>query len=137
MRKWLAVPLLAVGLWFVGASLPALAASPTDTGGEQESLESILGRVVCIVDNFGIVYNLNVGGGSITGTANAGCPNLYSVSGSNVGASFTFTASGGDGVICCESFTYTGVADKPSRTASGTWSNVCNGSGSFTAGLCP
>lgn len=33
------------------------------------SLEEVLGREVCVVDNYGIVYNLTVGGGIITGTA--------------------------------------------------------------------
>ncbi len=149
MRKWLAVPLLAVGLWFVGGSLPALAASPTDTGGEQESLRDILGRNVCLVDNFAFVWNLNISrtGGpplttSISGTVDAvdefgvfAC--TYSVSGSSSGASFNMTASNPiPPEPCCGSFTYTGVVDKPSRTAAGTWSNVCDFAGFFTMGLC-
>ena len=103
MRKWLAVPLRAVGLWFVGASLPALAASPTDTGGEQESLQSILGRIVCIVDNFGFVWNLEVGGGSISGSVNTGAfCGTYGVTGTHTGPSFVATASNpGAPVDCC------------------------------------
>ena len=137
----MAVPLLAVGLWFVGGSLPALAGSPTDVGGEEESLQNALGRVVCLVDSSGFIWNLNVGGGSIAGSVNtdvgALCAATYSVSGTHVRLSLTAMAS--DPIPpdnCCGGFTYTGVADKPSRTASGTWTNICGGEGFFPMGLC-
>lgn len=139
MRKWLAAPLLAVGLWFVGGSLPALAGSPGVQGDGEESLRSILGRTVCVADNNGLVWNLTIGGGTITGTVSGLiCDDNRTVTGRNSGARFTLFAPDRGGLDCCD-FRYDGVADKPSRTASGIWHNIdCDGGGEglFFAGLC-
>ena len=46
MRKWLAVPLLAVGLWFVGGSLPAAAGGPSTSPTSAPSDVAISGAEV-------------------------------------------------------------------------------------------
>ncbi len=104
---------------------------------EDVTLEEVLGKNICVVDNYGITYNLTVGGGVITGSADhPSCGHYSNVSGTYTGKSFSMHV-GNPSNTSCVGYTYTGVVNSKTKTASGTWVNDGGGgSGSFTAALC-
>ena len=124
------------------ASLEALATPPAPP-----AMPSQTDRVLCLVDtnfdnqssNIG-TWNLQVGGGVISGTATYdGCP-PYNVSGTYAGPSFTVDMTPSAPSSCCESGLATGTVSRAARNAEGTITWMCNGvplPGATTRTLCP
>ena len=140
MKKTFIGMLLLVGLLFGCGTIYAQTSvdMPGNPPAEPDvTLEEVLGRDVCVVDNYGIVYNLTVGGGVITGTAeHPSCGHYSDVSGTYTGKSFSMHV-GNPSNPNCVGYTFTGVVNSRTKTASGTWVNDGGGgSGSFTAALC-
>ncbi|OHB97185.1 MAG: hypothetical protein A2W74_01770 [Planctomycetes bacterium RIFCSPLOWO2_12_38_17] len=139
MKKLIFGALIAAGLMFAGGTVYA---QPTFDipGAPSESdvqMDEVLGMQICAVDNYGNVYNLTVSGGNISGTMDSPyCGHYGCVTGTYSGLSFVMHM-GCPSNSSCIGFTYTGVVNPQTKTASGTWVNDGNqGSGSFTMSLC-
>lgn len=116
-------------------------------------LDALLGSDICMIDNFGVVYHIKISGGVISGTADSPyCSYNSWVTGSYTGTSFIMhvddNGDGGDhdgggddghddNNNDCGSYTYTGVYNRTTKIASGTWVNDDGyTSGVFTANQC-
>ncbi len=138
MKKILLGILLLIGLTFTSANIYANQGDTpgAPSNGPAVNLEDVLGRVICTVDNYGNVYSLTLNGGVISGTMDSPyCGSYGCVTGTYQGLSFNMHMGCPSG--SCIGFTYTGVVDMNTKTASGTWANDGGaGSGSFTMSLC-
>ncbi|PIV81402.1 hypothetical protein COW53_04570 [bacterium CG17_big_fil_post_rev_8_21_14_2_50_64_8] len=85
---------------------------------------------ITLTDVYGFVWTLNISGGTSTGTCVTTSCGTYDVRGT--GKTVTAYYRGSD-VNCADWFTYyVTTIDKPSRTASGTWTNSAGSSGSWS-----
>jgi len=139
MKKLIFGALIAAGLMFAGGTVYA---QPTFDipGAPSESdvqMDEVLGMQICAVDNYGNVYNLTVSNGTIDGTMDSPyCGHYGDVTGTYTGLSFQMHM-GNPSSSSCVGFTYTGVVNPQTKTASGTYVNDGgSGSGSFTMSLC-
>ena len=139
MKKLIFGALIAAGLMFAGGTVYA---QPTFDipGAPSESdvqMDEVMGTQICVVDNYGNVYHLTVSNGAINGTMDSPyCGRYSSVTGTYTGLSFQMHM-GNPSSSSCIGFTYTGVVNTQTKTASGTYVNDGgSGSGSFTMSLC-
>ncbi len=97
-------------------------------------LDEVLGPRSCMVDNFGIIYYLEIGNGKITGIAdNPYCASSFKVTGGYKGTGFRIHLRGtnqGDDV----NYLYKGaISNFDTKTAEGRWKNTRkSGKGLFT-----
>lgn len=139
MKNLIFGALIAAGLMFAGGTVYA---QPTFDipGAPSESdvqMDEAMGMQICAVDNYGNVYHLTLSNGTINGTMDSPyCGNYGNVTGTYTGLSFNMHM-GSPSNSSCTGFTYTGVVNQQTKTASGTWVNDGGvGSGSFTMGVC-
>jgi len=92
-----------------------------------------------LCDNHEYVWHLQVAGpGKLVGTVDAGTCGVWDVTGTFDAVNVQLIATNNAGnTTCCKQFTYTGShTGKSGKTASGTWSNLCGGKGTWTMAVC-
>lgn len=142
MKKLSGIFLAGIVALFLAGSV--YAETPTDPSVEQVGDDSTLfgvsvGRnLPLICDGFSYVWDLSVSSpGHVTGTCDTGSCGIWNASGTFDSVNVSLTATNPNNNGCCTAFTYVGHhTGKAGKTASGTWTNTCGGSGSWSAGLC-
>ncbi|KFO67471.1 hypothetical protein ER57_10820 [Smithella sp. SCADC] len=84
------------------------------------------------LDNYAYIWNLGMDAlGNITGTVYAGACGTWDVTGKRAAQDITLTATNpAPSTYCCTAFTYSGT--QQCGSASGSWTNECSLSGSWT-----
>ena len=131
MKKILVVMVLLLGLFVCinGIHAAPMVNVPGNQSYEQEiMLDEVIGTRVCLIDNFGIMYYLEIGNGKITGIADHPlCDSSFKVIGGYEGAGFRMHLRGsyhGD----CVNYLYEGaVSNFDTKTAIGKWRNTRKG----------
>jgi len=136
MKKLIFGALIAAGLMFAGVVNVYAHDVPGTPSESDAQMDEVMGTQICAVDNYGNVYNLTVSNGTIDGTMDSPyCGHYGDVTGTYTGLSFQMHM--GAPSSSCVGFTYTGVVNPQTKTASGTYVNDGgSGSGSFTMSLC-
>ena len=136
MKKLIFGALIAAGLMFAGVVNVYAHDVPGTPSESDAQMDEVMGTQICAVDNYGNVYNLTVSNGTIDGTMDSPyCGHYGDVTGTYTGLSFQMHM--GSPSSSCTGFTYTGVVNPQTKTASGTYVNDGgSGSGSFTMSLC-
>lgn len=91
-----------------------------------------------LCDNFGYVWYLQVAGqGTLAGKVDTGGCGVWDVTGTFDAVNVQLNATNNTGNSCCKQFTYTGThTGRSGKTASGTWTNICGGRGTWTMAVC-
>lgn len=93
--------------------------------------------VPLLCDSFGYKWSLNVTSpGRVAGTVDTGSCGVWDVVGAFDSVNLQLRADNKTGNSCCKQFTYVGTLNKASKTASGTWTNTCGGSGNWSMAIC-
>ena len=130
MKKILAVMVLLLGLsvFISGIHAAPVVNVPGNLSYDQEiTLDEVLGTHVCLIDNFGILYYLEIGNGKITGIADHPlCDSSFKVVGRYEGIGFRIHLRGSQGD--CVNYLYEGaVSNFDTKTAIGKWRNSRKG----------
>lgn len=140
MKKILVVMVLLLGLIvrINNINAASMMNAPGNQSHEQEiALDEVFGPHVCLIDNFGILYYLEIGNGKITGMAdNPHCASSFKVTGGYEGTGFRMhlrVPCNGD----CVNYLYEGaMSNLDTKTAEGRWRNTRkSGKGWFTLTL--
>lgn len=93
---------------------------------------------VLVCDNFGYKWSLSITGpGQCAGKVDTGGCGVWDVTGTFDAVNIQLVARNSTGNTCCKQFTYTGKhTGKQGKTASGNWSNICGGSGTWSMAIC-
>lgn len=139
MRKFLYVSMVMIVLGFVGEKAFAHKEMPGVPVEPEAQLDEVLGKNVCIVDNFGDQYNLIIDNGTISGTVDTpDCGHYSNLTGSYSGTSFTFHTGEPDAWwLRCRGYRVDGTVDIKTKTASGRYvTDGGFGSGPITFAIC-
>jgi hypothetical protein len=119
-------------------------AQSTPTGvsasiGEDESgdVSDQKSKKIVACDNFGFVWTLSIKGTKVTGNVETGDCGVYKVTGTYKKKKITLNAKyQGSDTGCCSAFTYTGTFNKKKGSGSGSWTNACDLSGTWSMSKC-
>ena len=114
-------------------STPTSASASVDDG---EGVDEEINKKVVACDNYGYVWTINIKKGKITGNVDTGTCGVWKVTGTYKKKNITLNAKNQEENGCCTTFTYTGKFNKKTKVGSGSWTNACGGSGSWTMGAC-
>ena len=106
--------------------------------GEDESgdVSDQKGKKIVACDNYGYVWTMSIKGKKVTGNVDTGDCGVWKVTGTYSKKKITLKATNQVSNGCCTAFTYTGSFNKKTKVGSGSWTNACSGSGSWSMSKC-
>ena len=145
--KWLLSIVFAVlvtlfwaGFAPVYKSLVYAQSTPTDasTSANEDVGEQKASKKIEACDVFGYHWTFKIKKNTIKGKVDTGSCDVWNVAGTydKTTKAITLIATNPNNNDCCTAFTYTGTFNKKTKIGSGSWTNACGSSGSWSMAAC-